>query len=499
MKPTMESDHPDKPSFSSGQRWMIFFSVVLSIVAMVAMVFMLNYLGARYYRRSEWSRDSRNQLSLQTIALLKTVTNQVNVTLYYDRADPLYSMVDAMLEEYQSKNPNLVVDKVDYLTDASKAQKIKATYKLNSPKDTNLIIFACEGRQRNVPGASLAEVSIEMRSSQGGTNEFVRHLKSFDGEPLFDSALLSVTSKNVRKAYFLQGHGEHLLESTATDGYQKFQSVLEGNNIEGAPLQLSGTNMIPTDCTLLVIAGPKRSIPVDELAKIRAYLNEGRHLFVMFNYYTVQAGITTGLESILEEWNVQVGNNVIVDPNNILSGESLWVHSFIPDHPLANPMFNGSGLAMINPRSIEAIQPGKAQTGAPEARGLAFVGPDSFANDKSQPPEKQSFSLIAVVEKGRPKGVSIERGTTAIVVAGDSDFLDNKNIDSKDNRDFAGFAVNWLMDQTMLLQGVGPKAVKEYRYELTHTQMRELRWIFMGAMPGSILFLGCIVWLRRRS
>ena len=38
----------------------------------------------------------------------------------------------------------------------------------------------------------------------------------------------------------------------------------------------------------------------------------------------------------------------------------------------------------------------------------------------------------------------------------------------------------------------------EYKVTMTHAQMTSIRWIFLGAMPGGILLLGGLVWLRRR-
>ena len=34
---------------------------------------------------------------------------------------------------------------------------------------------------------------------------------------------------------------------------------------------------------------------------------------------------------------------------------------------------------------------------------------------------------------------------------------------------------------------------------MTQSQMTQLRWLFLAAMPGAVLFLGGLVWLRRRS
>jgi hypothetical protein len=66
------------------------------------------------------------------------------------------------------------------------------------------------------------------------------------------------------------------------------------------------------------------------------------------------------------------------------------------------------------------------------------------------------------VEKGAIKNVITERGTSRIVVVGDSIFLANHQMDSAANRDFAGYAVNWLLDRPHLLEGLGPRPITEY-------------------------------------
>jgi hypothetical protein len=105
---------------------------------------------------------------------------------------------------------------------------------------------------------------------------------------------------------------------------------------------------------------------------------------------------------------------------------------------------------------------------------------------------------MVAVEKGTIKGVLQERGSTAILVVGDSDLLSNSEIDVAANRDFAGFAVNWLLDETQLLQGIGPHAVKEYKLIMTHGQINSVRWLLLVAMPGGILLFGGFVWFQRR-
>ena len=95
------------------------------------------------------------------------------------------------------------------------------------------------------------------------------------------------------------------------------------------------------------------------------------------------------------------------------------------------------------------------------------------------------------------QGVGPDRGSTRIVVAGDSFFLGNAAIESEANRDFASLAVNWLLDRTQLL-AIGPRPVHSYKIAMTESQMSKVRWILLGGMPGAVMLLGGLVWLRRR-
>jgi hypothetical protein len=85
------------------------------------------------------------------------------------------------------------------------------------------------------------------------------------------------------------------------------------------------------------------------------------------------------------------------------------------------------------------------------------------------------------------------------VVVGDSLFVDNQLISNAMNSDFVGYAVNWLLDRPTLLKGIGPRPVVEFRLVMTRQQQQQVRWLLLGALPGGVLMLGGLVWLRRRK
>jgi hypothetical protein len=106
---------------------------------------------------------------------------------------------------------------------------------------------------------------------------------------------------------------------------------------------------------------------------------------------------------------------------------------------------------------------------------------------------------MAAIEQKAIAGVANPRGGTRVVVAGDSIFLGNYYIEGGANRDFLGYAVNWLLDRPSLINGIGPRPVTEFRLIMTRTQQQEVRWLLLGALPGAVLLLGGLVWLARRK
>ena len=105
----------------------------------------------------------------------------------------------------------------------------------------------------------------------------------------------------------------------------------------------------------------------------------------------------------------------------------------------------------------------------------------------------------AIIEQKPVAGTVSPRGNTRIIVVGDSIFLGNTLIESGGNRDFLTAAVNWLCDRPMLVAGIGPRPVTEFRLLISNQQQRQLNWLLLGALPGGVLIIGWFVWLVRRK
>jgi hypothetical protein len=157
-----------------------------------------------------------------------------------------------------------------------------------------------------------------------------------------------------------------------------------------------------------------------------------------------------------------------------------------------------SSIHVVLPREISRIETSNTAADASTVDEIAFTSLTSTLLDETNAPAK-SRPIAVAVEKGAVGGVANVRGTTRIVVVGDSIFLGNQMIESAANRDFHNLALNWLLDRPQFLQGLGPRKVTDIRIAMTQAQLKSTYIILLAGMPGAALFIGWLVWLRRRN
>jgi len=488
------------PRVSRLRRWGIGLSVLVSCVALFAIVAMLNYLASRHFVRVNWTGEARFRLSPETLGVLSALTNQVKVLVLFepDVQGTVYGDVKELLREYELASPRIRVEFIDYLRNSRGAALVKTQYRINTSADADLVIFDCEGRHQVVAARELSDYDL----SGALRGQRIKRI-AFKGEDFFTSAIRRVTDPTPLRAYALAGHEEHDLTSEDSQwGYQKFAGLLREKNIALESLSLH-TNEVPEDCSLLIIAGPRTRIPSEELEKIDAYLKKGGRVFALLLNTLLTQGRESRLERLLEEWNVEVGNDLVIDRSQTGTGaDQALLTSEFAGHPVVNPL-HGARLELWWPRSVRQRTANPRGADAVKVNELAFTSSSGVARANVR--EGQSvmatngvIPLAVAAEKGTVAGVSPDRGATRLVVVGESIFLGNGPIENEANRDFASLAVNWLLGRGHLL-GIGARPLREYQVSLTVGQRRNLRWILLGAMPGSVLFLGLLVWVRRRK
>jgi gliding motility-associatede transport system auxiliary component len=488
---------PSLHSFSPGRRWKIALNVAASVLALSAVLIMANYLAARHTRRFEWSSDARFQLSPVTKDVLRSVTNRVKVVVFYDRTKPLYDFVSDLLTLYQAECPKLDVEYVDYERLVGRARAVQMEYGLGPASEGDRIIFDMAGKHRVVYAKDLSQYDYGAIFKQKEVK-----LTGFKGEQLFTSAIFSLLDPEPVKIYFLQGHNEHDPASEDDqNGYLRFTRVLQEAQLTVVKLSPTAllTSDVPSDCQVLVIANPQSALAPEELRRIGKYLNGGGRLMVLFSWRSLTH--PTGLEKVLADWGVDVGSNLVCEaPHGKADDTMKIIVTHFANHPIVNPLAR-SRILLIAPRSIGARAKAPQSADAPKVVELATTSPDGMSVLPTGGVERQgeTIPLMVAVERGAIQGITADRGAARLVVAGDSYFLANQAMQVDGNRDFARNAINWLASRDVLVEGVGSRSVTEYRIMMTEPELNTIRWLFLVAFPGGVLFLGFLVWVRRRA
>jgi hypothetical protein len=489
---------PDRPSpgFSNGRRWLNWLNALLAATAVLAMVVMANYLAAGHAKRFQMDRDSAFKLSEQTHRVLDSLTNDVNVTIFFEphgENEEIYGLASGLLTEYERACPRHIhVQTLDYDRKVGEAKEFLTTNGLSGLKEKDFVLIQSGGYTRTVYAKELAD--YDFSEMLAGRSRTVRR-SAFLGELYFTEDIYDVSNPRPMKAYFLQGHGENDPEDEKSNsGYAKLAAILKDEiNCNWQKLSLQGSNAIPADCGLLIVAASAREgkmLP-NEMDKIAAYLKQGGRMLALLT-------VRSGLESVLANWSVEVGDSRVLDTDkNFNLGDETFLTAQLEPHAIMDSLASEKmPLRMVLPRPV-FVQNQSKIPGAPVITVLAATSPMGL----NQANQSGTFALLVAVEQGSIQGVNSPGGRgTRIVAAGDSDFLDNLVIDSVGNHVFAKLAMNWLLQRPqIMLGGLGPRPIKEYKLYMTLAQARSIRWLFLAGLPGGVLLLGGLVWLRRRS
>jgi hypothetical protein len=502
----------EQEGFSNKIRWGGWINVALATVSVLILACVANYLAHRHFDRTSWSQNLNRKLSTRTVELLKDLgTNKVRIIIFFDKTDPNYQMTEELLKQYVHKNENLMLTTVDPEVQSAKARDILKQYRL-TPQQRNVVIFDANGKSRVVTNGQLTT-----RKGRPITEEELKELPedqraglvyertAFLGERQFTSAIQAVSSKDQPIIYCVKGHGEHSITNHSSNGYSEFGKMLGEMNAVVYDFELNRATAIPSKCDLLVLPGPITALNTKEKRMVEQYLSsQGGRMLILLNHRS-----HGDLKELLERWGVTVGNNTIQDGANTLVDGSLTLRRY-SHHPVVLALKREDlPVRLLLPRTVSAL-PKEEQLAAAGLEVTSLITTSTkgkairnLINRKQGVPpvleiENAALSLAVAVEKDTLTDVQTDH-LARIVVVGDSIFLSNRMIDRDRNRELGWHTVNWLLDRSHLMRGIGPKQITSYRFEFRQTEFRKLASLVVGIMPAATVLFGLMVWLRRRA
>lgn len=456
-----------------------------SILIVIGLLAGINYIGARQHKRWDLTASKQYTLSEQTQKVLRSLQKPVTVRVFERDTD--FDRFRSRLGEYENVTDKITTEYID----PEKKPALGTQYKI---QNFGTVILEYDGRTERVLGDSEQEL----------TNGFIKLLEG-----------------RQKKVYFVQGHGEKDTGSAERGGYAAVSAGLANQNFAVEKLVLAQTTAVPDDASVVVFAGPKTDVLQPEADALRAYLKKGGKLFVLVDPPQLDAQPLTNLVTLLKEWAIEVGNDVVWDPSAMrLPGtdETVALAANYPSHPIvqdfrvltAYPLSrsvaptSGGTNGRFAQTFIETHPSSWAETdvkallsGGKAAKDAAAdkAGPVSIAAAASAPAEdapKPAEGADTKVEK--PDAPKLE---ARVAVIGDSDFAANGFLGFQGNRDIFFGTLNWLAQQENLI-AIAPKDPEDRRLALNGDQQLRLFYLSVLLLPGLIIGTGVYTWWKRR-
>lgn len=401
-----------------------------------------------------------------------------------------------------------------------------------------VLITAGEDEKRNVFVSFEDLFEIDQRTGRP---------KGFAGEGKIMKELRFLSDNEQKPVvYFTQSNGE--LSIDANPGAQnvggsanQLKSFLEKAYIDVKPLVFPLKNpTVPVDAAVVIVAEPQTPLSTDSVDALRRYMNPSNPT-AKKGKMIVLAGATsgpdgkgmlkTGLEPLLAEFNVRLGDKFIYTfPTDQTPRPKLTLVGF-SQAAASNPIVQTvaptvRALRFQVPREVAAMQGGnpafKADVLMATLRGqVTWLESESVAIDNNllrdliQTPavaarkelSEDSRPVAVVVSESsapNPHGGPPPSGTGRLLVIGNAFVFSDKVAEGSRSTpitfDMIGVGIDWLRDRPALASSIESKTYKEYQPpEPAAINDTRLKYLPLGLAMLLVTGLGAGVWVIRRK
>ena len=328
-----------------------------------------------------------------------------------------------------------------------------------------------------------------------------RHFEAqSDTEEAISNALIRLF-KGQRTACFIAGHGERDPDSTERTGYSQIKKEFENENYLTKSITLLQKMEIPSDCSMVIVAGPKNDYLPQEVDTIRKYVTGGSRAMFMLD-----PGVDLPeLSKLLADWNITVRNDLVIDENPL--AQIFGTEPTMPlilkygSSPITQPITRQASLFPFT-RSF-AI--GKEYKAGVTAESICDTSDASFGVADFNPKmTKVSYRAgkdfkgpLTVALSGTLSGEGEKKAEGRFIALGTSILPANNFLRFQANRDLFMNMVNWLESETNMIS-IRPKPPEEQHLNVTERQMSNILYLGVIGVPVLIVIVGATVWWKRR-
>jgi ABC-type uncharacterized transport system involved in gliding motility auxiliary subunit len=433
-------------------------NVLVLTASVLALLVVANIVGHRYHKRFDLTEEKLHSLSEQTRQIVAGLDREIRVVEF--TRDPNPRLAD-LVREYRPLSRRFVYERVDPHERPDLARQYEIL------REGEVVVVAGERTER---------------------------LPDFTEQDLTNT-ILKVTRDTAKTVCFLEGRGEMSLDSTEAEGFNLVERALRAERYQVRAINLVREATVPEDCTVVVSAGPTGAYFPEEVEELQRWLDAGGKALLLIDPDT-----RPGLGPILEQWNIAVGDNVVIDVSG--AGRLFGLGPAVPlvldygVHPITRHLERSMTIFPLA-RTVSIADPDRF---SPQAVELLLTSADSWAETEFRD-GRAEFTEGQDTRGPVSLGVAAERDTgeaqPRLVVIGDSGFATNRFVREQQNGDLFFNTVNWLAEDEDLIS-VRPRSPADRRVVLTQAEQNLLFWLVIVLLPGAVLAAGVWIWWKRR-
>jgi ABC-type uncharacterized transport system involved in gliding motility auxiliary subunit len=318
-------------------------------------------------------------------------------------------------------------------------------------------------------------------------------------------ALIRDLKHNVRTVCFVSGSGEATIDDSDRTGLSSFKDELGKDNYQTKTINLLQKAEVPSDCTVLVIAGPSADYQQPEVDAIKNYVdNGGRALIALeppLHMGRMNVADNAPLMDLLQSWGVTMDKDLILDLNPIgqlagLGPEVALVTSY-QTHPIVNEMKRKATGFPIS-RSMEIKNGDKTTVEKLIQTSDTSLATTNLSSPNVNPEDPKNKKGPLTIAAAGTYNTGKENSQGRFVVYGSVGWLQNRFLGFNGNDDLAMNTVNWLASDEDLIS-IRPKKEDDRRITMSVSQMRMVMYVSQIFLPLIVIVGGVGVWARRRK
>jgi ABC-type uncharacterized transport system involved in gliding motility auxiliary subunit len=445
-------------NLSQGLAYSLIFIGILGVI---------NYLANQYNKSFDSTSNKRYTLSDQSAKIAQEATEDINIS-YWDRPTNFPNARD-LFDRYENLNRS----------------RIKIAYNDIDQRRTEAIAAGVTAR-----GQIFVEVGNKREEAKSLTEEEVT------------GAMVRALKGGDRTVCFTAGYGEGDTENAdPAAGYSAVKELTAGDNYQTRVAPLLPTAEIPTECTILVVNGPKRNLLQPAVDAIKGFVENGGRALIMLDpplKFGSQVDDNEGLTAVLQSWGVTLNKDLVLDLSGVGRlfgmGPEFPVVSTYNEHAIVRELRN-TATAFPVTRSVDGAGTDKTEVSTLlQTTDAALSTRDlSSAQVRVESGEEGVRNLAAA---GTYK-TGTEGSTGRFVVVGTSRWIGNGFLGFAGNRDLYLNMLNWLSADEDLI-AIRPKDPEDRRLNMNASQMTFLFYGSVVGLPLLMALAGFSVWWRRR-